>query len=183
VKVIPDSSFFICFVDDLEGYLPVADRIQVLATITGKFEFLVVPAVEQESHLQRLPAQIQDNLDLVKIPASGIQKDPSIELLRPLLGKGEHEVISCAQIHLQKGDIRFVFILDDGVARNLVKRILPALVNHMKGTVGFLGYCAIQKVLDKNGTIQLLTLIGKSKFRVDQATISTVITEVHKRCV
>lgn len=183
MKIIPDSSFFICFVDDLEGHLPVSDRIQVLTTITGKFDFLVVPAVEQESGLQRLPPQIRDNLDLVKIPASGLQKDPSIELLRPLLGKGEHEVITCAQIHLQKGDTGFVFILDDGVARNLVKRILPVLVGHMKGTVGFLGYCAIQKVLDKNGTIHLLTHIGKSKFRVDQATVSTVITEVRKRCV
>jgi predicted nucleic acid-binding protein len=183
VKVIPDSSFFICFVDDLEGHLPVADRIRFLTTITGRFDFLVVPAVEQESSLQRLPSQIQDNLDLVKIPASGIQKDPSVELLRPLLGKGEHEVITCSHVHFQNGDGTFLFILDDGVARNLVKRILPALVSHMKGTVGFLGYCALQKVLDKNGTIQLLTSIGKSKFRVDRATISTVITEVHKRCV
>jgi predicted nucleic acid-binding protein len=183
VNVIPDSSFFICFVDDLEGHLPVTDRMQVLAIITGRFDFLVVPAVEQESHLQRLPSQIQDNLNLVKIPASGIQKDPSVELLRPLLGKGEHEVITCAQIRVQNGDTSFVFILDDGVARNLVKRILPVLVSHMKGTIGFLGHCAIRKVLDKNGTIQLLTAIGKSKFRVDQSTISTVITEVHNRCI
>jgi hypothetical protein len=183
VKVIPDSSFFICFADDLEGHLPVSDRIRVLATITGKFNFLVVSAVEQESGLQRLPSQIRDKLELVKIPATGTQKDPSIELLRPLLGMGEHEVITCAQIHLQKGDAGFIFILDDGVARNLVKRILPVLVGHMKGTVGFLGYCAIQKVLDKNGTIHLLTLIGKTKFRVDRVTISTVITEIHQRCV
>jgi predicted nucleic acid-binding protein len=183
VNVIPDSSFFICFVDDLEGHLPVTDRMQVLTTITGRFEFLVVPAVEQESHLQRLPSQIKDNINPVKIPAAGVQKDPSVELLRPLLGKGEYEVITYAQIRLQNGDTSFVFILDDGVARNLVKRILPALVSHMKGTVGFLGYCALQKVLDKNRTIQLLTAIGKSKFRVDQSTISTVITEVHHRCV
>lgn len=183
MKVIPDSSFFICFADDLEGHLPVTDRTQVLVTILGKFDFLVVPAVEEESHLQRFPSQIQNTLTLVKIPANGIQRDPSVELLRPLLGKGEHEVISCAQIRLQNGDVSFIFILDDGVARNLVLRILPALIAHMKGTIGFLGYCAIQKVLDKDGTIQLLTVIGKSKFRVDQSTISVVITEVNNRCV
>ena len=181
MKIIPDSSFFICFLDDLEGHLQITDRLRVLTVITGNFPVMVVPAVEQESRFQRLPTDISNQIQRITI--TGLPTDPSIELLRPLLGKGEHEVITFARTCLSNGDRTFLFILDDGVARNLVKRILPALVSHMKGTVGFLGYCALQKVLDKNGTIQLLTAIGKSKFRVDPSTISIVITEVHNQCV
>lgn len=181
MKIIPDSSFFICFLDDLEGHLQITDRLRVLTMITGNYPVMVVPAVEQESRFQRLPTVISNQIQRITI--TGLPTDPSIELLRPLLGKGEHEVITFARTCLSNGDSTFLFILDDGVARNLVKRILPALVSHMKGTVGFLGYCALQKVLDKNGTIQLLTAIGKSKFRVDQSTISIVITEVHNRCI
>ncbi|MCX6690867.1 MAG: hypothetical protein NTW33_02140 [Methanoregula sp.] len=120
---------------------------------------------------------------MVKIPASGTRSDPSIELLRPLIGKGEHGVISCAYVYFLNGDGTFLFILDDGVARDLVKRILPSLIRHMKGTVGFIGYCAIQKVLEKNEAIHLLTVIGRSKFRVDRSTITTVIAGVQSRCV
>ncbi|MCK9581852.1 MAG: hypothetical protein M0Q92_15590 [Methanoregula sp.] len=180
MKLIPDSSFFICFLDDLGDYLPVADRMRVLMAIAGSFSVMVVPEVERESRLHRLTPDVSGKVQRISI--ANEPADPSVELLRPLLGSGEHEVITFAHGCLLKGDGTFLFILDDGVARNLVQRILPALVSHMKGTVGFLGHCAIRKILDKNGTIQLLTVIGKSKFRVDQSTISTVITEVQNRC-
>jgi predicted nucleic acid-binding protein len=182
VNVIPDSSFFICFLDDLEGLLPISDRVRILTVITGNFTVMVVPEVEQELRFFRFPSQVRDQVRMVKIPAHGTRSDPSIELLRPLLGKGEHEVITCAHFHFLKGDGIFFFILDDGVARDLVKRILPSLTNYMKGTVGFIGHCAIRKVIGKNEAIQLLTVIGKSKFRVDRTTIITVITEIQNRC-
>lgn len=181
MKVIPDSSFFICFLDDLEGHLPLTDRLRLLAGISCSFPVMITPAVEQESRYQRLPTGVSNQIQRITI--NGLPTDPSIELLRPLLGKGEHEVITFARSCLLNGDSIFIFILDDGVARNLVKRILPALVSHMKGTVGFLGFCAIRKVLEKNETINLLTIIGKSKFRVDRSTISTVIAEVQSRCL
>jgi predicted nucleic acid-binding protein len=180
VKIIPDSSFFICFLDDLEGHLPITDRLRVLTVITENFPIMIVPAVEQESRFQRLPTVVSDQIQRITI--TGLPTDSSIELLRPLLGKGEHEVITYARICLLKGDCTFLFILDDGVARDLVKRMLPVLVSHMKGTAGFLGFCAIRKVLEKNETINLLTIIGRSKFRVDRSTISTVIAEVQNRC-
>ena len=143
---------------------------------------LVVPEVEQESRFQRIPSQIRAQVRLVKDPASGTRTDPSIELLRPLLGKGEHEVITCAHGYFLNDDGTFLFILDDGVARDLVRRVLPALINHMKGTVGFIGHCAVQKVLEKDEAIHLLTVIGRSKFRVNQSTITMVIAEVQSRC-
>jgi len=76
----------------------------------------------------------------------------------------------------------FLFILDDGLARHLVKRILPLLMDHLKGTVGFLGLCAIRKVLDKDKTIHLISIIGRSNFRVDQSTITTVIAGIRNQC-
>lgn len=141
---------------------------------------MVVPAVEQESRFLRLSPVVSNQIQRITI--TGLPNDPSIELLRPLLGKGEHEVITFAHICRLNGDSTFLFILDDGVARDLVRRILPALVSHMKGTVGFLGFCAIRKVLEKNETINLLNIIGRSKFRVNRSTISTVIAEVQSRC-
>jgi len=170
VNVIPDSSFFICFIDDLEDYLPNTDRIHILTTIASNFTVLVVPAVETESRLKRLPSPVMDQIQLATI--SIIQSEPLIELLRPLLGKGEYQVISYAHEHLLKGDHTFLVILDDGLARSLVRRSLPKLADHMKGTVGFLGLCVIRKILDKDETIHLITIIGKSNFRVDQATIA-----------
>ena len=180
MKLIPDSSFFICFLDDLEDYLPVADRIRILIAIAGTYAVMIVPEVERESRLQRLTTGVSDKV--YRITIAEVPTDPSFELLRPLLGRGEHEVITFAHGCLLNGDGTFLFILDDGVARNLVQRILPALVTHMKGTVGFLGLCAIRKILEKNDTINLLTIIGRSKFRVDRSTISTVIAEIESRC-
>jgi len=142
----------------------------------------MLPEVDHESRFERMPSPILSQINRVKIPASGTQNSSSVELLRPLLGKGEHQVITCAYVCLAKGNSRFIFILDDGLARNLVKRILPTLVSHMKGTVGFIGHCAIHKVLEKNDAIDVITNIGNSKFRVDRATITTVITEVRNRC-
>jgi len=182
VKIIPDSSFFICFLDDLDCHIPLDDRHRFLILLTGAFSFRIVQAVDEEARLYRAPPEVVRHIHRVIIPPPDPGMDPSLELLRPLLGKGEREVIACAYIHHKKEDRDFFFIIDDGLARDLVKRILPALISHMKGTVGFLGFCAIQKVLEKNETINLLTIIGRSKFRVDRSTISTVIAEVQSRC-
>lgn len=181
MNVIPDSSFFICFLDDLEGILPIKDRLHILVLITGTFTVLVVPAVEQESRFQRISSPVRNQVRMVTIPASA-RSDPFIQLLQPLLGKGEHDVITCAHVHFLEGNSNFLFLLDDGIARDHVRRILPALVSHMKGTVGFLGHCAVQKVLEKNETINLLTVISRSKFRVDRSTITTVIADIRNLC-
>ncbi len=163
--------------------MPISDRVRILTLITGNFTVLVVPEVEVESRFSRIPSPVRAQIQMVKIPASGTRSDPAIELLRPLLGKGEYEVISCACVYFLNGDVTGLFILDDGVARDLVKRILPSIISHMKGTVGFIGYCTVQKVLEKNEGIHLLTVIGRSKFRVDRSTIATVIAGVQNRCV
>jgi predicted nucleic acid-binding protein len=180
VKVIPDSSFFICFLDDLVDHLRDTDRIRILTAITRGFTVLIVPAVLTEARLDRFPVPVRDQICLTEI--SETLSDPSIELLRPLLGKGEHEVISCAHEHFLAGDATFLFILDDGVARNLVKRMLPLLTDNMKGTVGFLGFCTSRKVLDKDETIHLITIIGQSNFRVDNSTITAVIAGIQNQC-
>jgi len=182
VKIIPDSSFFICFINDLEGYLPFNDRIGILTTITGNFSVIIVPEVEGESPLQKLPLVIRERFIKKNSAASYLIPDQSIELLRPLLGKGEHAVITCSFLHYRHGDHDFLFILDDSLARDLVRRTLPALGGNMKGTVGFLGDCACRKVLEKNEVIHLLTVLRKTKFRVDPSIISTEISGIKSRC-
>jgi predicted nucleic acid-binding protein len=162
--------------------LPFDERIRILETITENYTIILVPEVEGESPLQRLPQSIKKQLTKKNPAASYRVPDPAIELLRPLLGKGEHAVITCSFLHFQNGDHDFLFILDDGLARDLVGQVLPILNNNMKGTVGFIGYCAIRKVLEKNEVIHLLTVLRKTKFRVDPSIITAVITEVKSRC-
>jgi predicted nucleic acid-binding protein len=182
VKVIPDSSFFICFINDLEGHMPFDERIRILAMITGYFSVILVPEVGGESPLQRLPQTIKEQFGKKNPAASYRVPDQSIELLRPLLGKGEHAVITCSFLHYRNGDHEFLFILDDGLARDLVGQILPVLTGNMKGTVGFLGDCACRKVLEKDEVIHLLTVLRKTKFRVDPSIITAVISGIKSRC-
>ena len=182
MKIIPDSSFFICFIDDLDGYLPFDERIQILSTISGYFTIILGTDVAGESPLHRLPQIIKDRFVKKNPKVSYTVPDPAIELLRPLLGRGEHEVITCSFMFYKKGERGFLFILDDGTARDLVDRTLPYLISHLKGTVGFLGDCAIRKVLEKNEVIHLLTVLRKTKFRVDPSIITAVITEIKSRC-
>lgn len=182
MDIIPDSSFFICFMDDLEGYLPFSERIRYLMAFISHYSILLTSEVERESRWERIPVLITDGIRRVKVQEHLLQSVPAIELLRPLLGKGEHEVISCAQVHLMRGGDLFLFIIDDGVARDLVRQSLPDLVRNMKGTVGFIGYCSIQKVLETSEVIGLLTLIDRSKFRVDHSVLKAIIADIEKQC-
>lgn len=144
---------------------------------------MVVPGVDQESRLHRILSTIINQLRMVETPIPGTQSELPIELLRPLLGRGEREVITCANVHFQRGNRTFLFILDDGVARVLVRRILPDLTDHMKGTIGFIGLCAGRKILEKDEAIHLITVIGMSRFRVDRSTIEMVIADIENLVV
>lgn len=144
---------------------------------------MVVPGVDQESQLHRIPSHILNQFRMMETPMPETQSGLPIELLRPLLGRGEREVITCAYIHFQRGNRTFLFILDDGVARDLVKRILPGLTEHLKGTVGFIGFCAGRKILEKDEAIHLITVIGMSRFRVDRSTIAMVIADIENLVV
>jgi len=64
------------------------------------------------------------------------------------------------------------------VARDHVRRIFPDLVEHMKGTVGFIGFCASRKILEKDEAIHLITVIGMSRFRIERSTIALVIADI-----
>lgn len=181
MKVIPDSSFFICFLDDLEGHLPFDNRIRILTTIVTQFTITVMPKVNEESRLHRCSQSILMHVHMAEMPSPERALDPAIELLRPLIGKGEHEVITCAHLHVLEGTRVFLFILDDGIARDLVKRTFPSLITHMKGTVGFIGHCTIYGIIERNEAIHLLTVLRKSKFRVDSKTIDSVIKDIQNR--
>lgn len=143
---------------------------------------MIVPEVELESGFHRFPQTLRTHVRSVRIPPDDPITNPAIELIRPLIGQGELAVIICSYLHSLRSESTFFFILDDGVARDLVTRVLPVLSRNMKGTVGFIGYCAIQKVLEKNDVIDLLMAVGKSKFRIDPSIITEVIGEVESRC-
>jgi len=48
----------------------------------------------------------------------------------------------------------------------------------MKGTVGFIGFCASRKILEKDEAIHLITVIGMSRFRIERSTIALVIADI-----
>jgi len=87
MNIIPDSSFFICFLDDLEGHLPFNDRLGFFSLIIKHFTTMVVPGVDQESHLQRIPSHILNQFRMMETPVPETQSGLPIELLRPLLGR------------------------------------------------------------------------------------------------
>ncbi len=182
MKVIPDSSFFVCFLDDLEGFLTREYRVRILTMITENFTVIILSEVESESRFKRFPESLKAQVQSVNISPDDPITEPAFELLRPLVGRGELEVIIYSYLCFSGGNRTFFIILDDGVARDLVRRLLPDLLGHMKGTVGFLGYCAIQEVLEKNDVIDFLKAVEKSKFRIDPSIITEVLKDVQSRC-
>ena len=170
-EILADSSFFICFLDDIE-------KPNVLDKILEKFDFLITPIVYTEvsksinfKHIQKHPKILR------------VKKENLGEALRPLFSKkeiekGETEIIELAYHFYVNGASRF-FILDDDGPRFFVKRNLPHLEKLMIGTVGFVGECYyVCKILEKTEASAIVIIIGESKFRVSAEVIKEVLSKI-----
>lgn len=174
-NVIADSSFYICFLDDIS-------RPSFLQLVfSNSFQFLTTRILHNEIKKSKNYFQIQNN-GIIELSFS---YDIS-EILRPFFGrneilKGEHEVIAFAFI-LYQINHNFGIILDEIGPRRFVEKNFPYLVSLMNGTVGFVGRCHCDyNIISKKETLDILQAIKNSKFRVSNNIISSVESEV-KSC-
>ncbi|MDI3475370.1 MAG: hypothetical protein PWQ95_1098 [Thermococcaceae archaeon] len=117
-EIISDSTFYICFLDDInypEGLKKIIN--------SRKFKFVIGDVVENE-------IKKSSNYPLIKSDLSKVREKPLPfnygEIVRPFLGiseikKGEHEVIGIAIVYHLKGK-DFILILDEDGPRGIIEK-------------------------------------------------------------
>lgn len=174
--LIPDSSFFICFFDDLKPLLTKEVRLLCVEKVLDNFDVKVTPIVFSEVGFKNEDECIKRHI--VPVNFNYTTDNNVLESLRPVWSKGEFEVICLAYNYKTTSNSNFIFIIDDLNARKIISNYLNELEIFLKGTVGFIGYCTHQKIFDQEGAISILTAIKKSKFRVDKQIVNMIITEI-----
>ena len=177
IKVIPDSSFIICFLDDIQ-------QPQYLIRIFNYdgFTFIIGRIVKNEISRSRR----YDHIKSIVENAESFEYYYYGEILRPFLSieeieKGEHEVIATAYVMHSLG-FDIIFILDEDDPRKFVENNFPDLVDKMTGTVGFIEKChCVFDIFEKDESIDILRLIKNSKFRVKAEIIEQAIENI-RRC-
>ena len=169
-KIFADSTFYICFLDDISDP-------QYLLKFIEKFDFLLTPIVKEEikkSENYRFIKECKHISDLESVHNVG-------KILEPFFGtdeikKGEHEVIGVAYIFYEM-KMKFYFILDESGPRAFVERNFNYLCHFMIGTVKFVGMCYREfGIIPKSDALMLLRKIEKSRFRVTK----DILTEVRE---
>lgn len=170
--IIPDASFYICFIDDI--CMP-ESLIRILQASSFQFVTARIILSEFEKYQQDeiIKEKIVRNLEIFRYYDYG-------EVLRPFLSKleikkGEHEVIVISYIMcFQERD--FVAILDDDSPKKLLKQILPKNQDNVIGTIGFIELCTRDySIFESFEAISLLTLIKNSKFHITDRIIDEAI--------
>lgn len=167
-KILADSSFYICFLDDI-------NRHDCLGKIVIEFDFILPPIVNSEIQKSKNYSVIKNCKDIVPF---SLYYDVS-SILKPFFGsqeikKGEHEVIGYAYFLNENSD-KFYFILDEDGPRKFVERYFPTLTPLMKGTAKFVGMCACEfYIMSKQEVREVLTLIENSPFRITKNILDKV---------
>ncbi|OIQ05945.1 MAG: hypothetical protein COW47_00600 [Candidatus Huberarchaeum crystalense] len=178
VTIVPDSSFYICFLDDINKpqYF-----IRMLSYET--FKFVSGPLIKKEiinsSNYPMIEKVVGARIQIFVYYNYG-------EILRPLFSfdeikRGEHEVIVISYI-LYLFNIRFITILDDNETKKFLLRNFPHISTKVTGTIGFVKLsCCTYKIFSKDEAISILNLIKKSRFRVKGDIVDQIMEEI-KRC-
>ena len=173
-EIIADSSFFLCFLDDIE-------QPEVLKRVLYKLDFLVTPIVYREISKSINFKCVQNHPKIILVPKENLG-----EALRPFFSKkeiekGETEVIELAYQFYSNNDPR-IFIIDEDDSRFFVIRNLPYLEKLMIGTVGFVGKCYYEyEILEKSEACAIVLVISTSKFRVSAEVIRYVLSKIESR--
>ncbi len=174
MRVIPDTSFFVCFLDDIK-----VPELLIRTFESNKFALVVGKIVHEE--LKR--SENYHQIEFILTEAESYDYTQFGEILRPFMSleeisKGEHEVIATAYI-LNFLGYEIIFILDDDDARNFVLRNLKEISDRMTGTVGFVRLCCCHhKIFNKEEAKLILIMIKNSKFRVKKEIVEKAIGEI-----
>jgi hypothetical protein len=171
VKIFPDATFFICFIEDIE-------EPETCIAIVKQYSTQVVGVVATEVLRTNRADQV---LSHTTVWNSGPIKLG--ESVRPFLTKhqqerGEHELIAAAWAVAQTGE-EILVILDDGDARSFVSSRLPLLREKMCGTVKFVQVSSTDHgKIERNDALRVLQKIRSSKFRCPVEVIATAEAQV-----
>jgi len=174
-NVIADSSFYICFLDDIvdhEILILFITRQELIFTV-GR---IIAKEIKKSSNFENIKKNFNSNILIFSYYEYG-------EILKPFFSedeilKGEHEVIVISYIfyYLNK---RFLVILDDIWARKYLINNFPDLEDNLKGTIGFIEYSASNhSFFTPKSAIIILEKIKKSKFRVKENIIRSTIKKI-----
>ncbi len=175
VTVVPDSSFFICFLDDIK-------QPQILIQILkhGWFEFFTGCVIHSEIQRSQNFTDIEGEFDS---RVSHLDYYNYGEILRPFFSvneirKGEHEVIAISYVLHSRG-YSVLAILDDESPRKYFRNRFPELSNKVTGTIGFIEQCTCSYgVFRVNKGTTILSSIADSKFRVKRHIVDDAIQRV-----
>ncbi|MDD3052489.1 MAG: hypothetical protein PHR06_15295 [Candidatus Cloacimonetes bacterium] len=176
-KLIPDSSFFICFFDDLEGIVIESERFDFIAYIAKQYYVEIPEYVHYEARFQNRNHDFSSLISVVSI--DDLVKDPVFfEPLRLVVDKGEFEVIVLSYFYKTTNDENFTFILDDETARKKVHLFIPLIAGNLTGTIGFISRLEQNNYISLEFKVNILKCIEQSKFRVSKKIIESTINSI-----
>lgn len=176
LKVIPDSSFFICFLDDIK--MPtVLKRIITF----NYFTFVLCEKVKKEllknSEFKKLFNDLNEYFE-------SFEYGTYAEILRPLFAeeeiiKGEHEVIVAAYVYHHVLNQNYIAIIDDAETRKFIQRNFPEILGNVIGTLGFIKQSyKVYNIISKDEALNILGAIENSKFRVSKDVLERIRDDI-----
>jgi predicted nucleic acid-binding protein len=173
--IVPDSSFFICFLDDIEKPQQIIDLLDAkpFSFFIGKITSKEIQkshhfAIIEKKFLQQIT--VYDYFEYGEIAKMFFSESE--------LKKGEHEVFIIAFILATNGN-PFIAIIDDNDAKKFFKTNIPEKSDYVTGTVGFIRFCCCKyNVFIKDVAIDILVAIKQSKFYVPLPILDATIEEI-----
>lgn len=141
---VADSSFYICWTDDLR-------RKTCVHKFISFYQFHVGKRILNEISNSSVDHDFKSKLKVSNFDYT-ILFTP---LIKGKLNKGEFEAIGIAKNLFDQNKLKHL-ILDDGPARQLLKREFPLLINNQCGTVGFVRECHFDGNISKDKAIKTL---------------------------
>ena len=147
---VADSSFYICWTDDMNKRICIHEFLSFYQFYIG--ETILNEISSSHSSDNEFKSKVQKlNYDYTVLFKP---------LIKGKLDKGEFEAIGIAKNLFEKGELKHL-ILDDGPARNLLKRNFPELEDKQCGTVGFVRECYFDQNISKDKAIKTLEAMKK----------------------
>jgi len=176
MKIVPDSSFYICFLDDINSpqYLMRILNCNLFDFLTGR---KILKEISKSPKYQSIRDKIEKKVRIFDYATYGEILKPFISLEEIL--KGEDEIIAISYILNFLGS-NFLVIIDEKDTREFFDRVFPEIKNRRTGTIGFLKKCCDYGIFSREETISILELIKNSKFRVKKEIIEDAISQLRE---
>lgn len=147
---VADSSFYICWADDMGKKTCIHEFLSFYQFHVGK------TILNEISHRYPLDSEFKSKVNVSNYNYTVL----FTPLIKGKLDKGEFEAIGIAKNLFDQSKLKHL-ILDDGSARNLLKREFPLLINNQCGTVGFIRECYFDGNISEDKAIKTLEAMEK----------------------